>query len=225
MASGVCSLPYIYLDPSKRLVSLIDLYDIQDGVPYDWSALIDKAIAHDDLRPLVTAIGLLRDKHQIVSHPRNFSKWTREFVCPTCTQFRLVFKCSKPQNGIVSNYWLLIIQQPKHSPECPTSGSIDHVSTLANLPSLIRQMRSVELEPQSAGRSFGFVDVMSNLQSQQLSTALKKSSIHRTLEQMRARHQSEVRDSYSLLPQFLRQYSDLNPEAVVALQVDDQDCS
>jgi hypothetical protein len=42
---------------------------------------------------------------------------------------------------------------------------------------------------------------------------------------MRAKHQLEIRDSHSLLPQFLCRCSDLNPEVVVALQLDDhQDC-
>jgi hypothetical protein len=85
-------------------------------------------------------------------------------------------------------------------------------------------MRSVELDPHSAGRTFILVDVKSNLLTQQFSTSLKKSSVHRSLEAMRAKHQLEVRDSHSLLPQFLRRHSDLNPEVVLALQLDDQDC-
>jgi hypothetical protein len=85
-------------------------------------------------------------------------------------------------------------------------------------------MRTVELEPHSAGRTLGMVDVMSNLQIQQLSTTLRKLFIHRTLEKMRAKYCREVGDSYTLLPQFCRSYSDLNPKVVVALQVDHQDC-
>lgn len=85
-------------------------------------------------------------------------------------------------------------------------------------------MRTVELEPHSAGRTLGMVDVMSNLQIQQVSTSLKKSSIHRTLEKMRAKCCREVVDSYTLLPQFLHNYSDHNTKVVMALQVDDQDC-
>jgi hypothetical protein len=42
---------------------------------------------------------------------------------------------------------------------------------------------------------------------------------------MRAKHQLEVQDSCSLLPQFLRRcISNLNPEVVLALQLEDQDC-
>jgi hypothetical protein len=68
------------------------------------------------------------------------------------------------------------------------------------------------------------VDVESDLQMQQLSTSLRKSIIHRTLEPMRAKRWLEVRDTRALPPQLLRQRGDLNPEVVVALQVDDQDC-
>jgi hypothetical protein len=57
--SAMAHLPYVHLDPSQRLVSLIDLHCIQDVSPYDWSALFDKAITHDDLWPLVFTIGLL----------------------------------------------------------------------------------------------------------------------------------------------------------------------
>jgi hypothetical protein len=77
-------LPHVHLDLSQqRLVSLINLHHIQDVSPCDWSALFDKAASHDDLRLLVITIGLLGDKLKIVAHPRNFIKWTREFVCPT----------------------------------------------------------------------------------------------------------------------------------------------
>jgi hypothetical protein len=180
--STMASLPHVCPDPSQRLVSSIDLCNMQDVVPYDWSALFDKAIAHDENRVLVTSIRLLRDKHKIIAHPRNFTKWTREFVCPTCTQFRLIFTCSKPQTRLASNCRLLALQEPGHSAECPAASScVDHVSVLANLPSLIFQMRSVELDP---GRTFILVDVKSNLLSQQLSTSLKKSSVHRSLEAM-----------------------------------------
>jgi hypothetical protein len=34
----------------------------------------------------------------------------------------------------------------------------------------------------------------------------------------------EVRDSHALLPHFLRRHSDINPEVLVAVQVDDHDC-
>jgi hypothetical protein len=132
--STMASHPHIYLDPSQPLVSSIHLHNMQHVAPCDWSALFDKAIAHDDLRVLlVTSIGLLRDKHKIIAHPTNFTKWTREFVCPTCTQFRLIFTCSKPQTRLASNCWLLALQEPGHSAECPTSSCVDHGSVLANL--------------------------------------------------------------------------------------------
>jgi len=68
------------------------------------------------------------------------------------------------------------------------------------------------------------VDVVtSNLQIQQLWTSLKKSTIHRVIEKMRTKYRREVGDSYIVLPQFLRTYSDVNPEAVVALQVDNEE--
>jgi hypothetical protein len=51
-------LPCVCLDPSQRLVSLIDLCDMQNVAPCDWSALFNKAIAHDDLCLLVTSIAL-----------------------------------------------------------------------------------------------------------------------------------------------------------------------
>ncbi len=174
-------LPYIHLDPSQRLLSLIDLCQMDQVSPYNWSSLFGTVIAYDDLRPLVITLGLLLDKHKIVAHPSNFTKWTKEFICPTCSQFRLIFKCSKPHTHLASNHWLLKLQQPGHSAECPASTCVHHLSVLANLPALISHVRSVELEPRSAGRPYTFVDVQSNLLSQQLSTSLKKTSIHEGL--------------------------------------------
>jgi hypothetical protein len=89
----------------------------------------------------------------------------------------------------------LKLQQPGHSAECPASTCVHHLSVLANLPALISHVRSVELEPCSAGRPHAFVAVQSNLLSQQLSALLKKTSIHEVLEQMRAKCRAEVRDS------------------------------
>jgi hypothetical protein len=101
---------------------------------------------------------------------------------------------------------------------------VDQPDVLANLPSVIHQMKSVELEPQSAGSPFAVVDIKSNLLSQQLSISIKKSCLHMALEQTRAKHRAEVCDSHIALPQFLRHCSDLNPEVIIALQVDEHDC-
>jgi hypothetical protein len=194
MASEQGALPCICLDPSRRLISLIDLQRVRDGVPHDWCGLFNKAIQHQHLCPLVSSVGLVRDRHKLVPHVRNHVKWRREFVCPTCAQFRLIFRCSKPQKGFTTDCWLLEHQEPEHSAECPACSCVDEASILAILPSLIRQMRHVELEPQSAGKTFGMVDVESNSQMQQLSTSLHKSSIHRTLEPTRAKCRLEVRE-------------------------------
>ena len=229
MASLEATIPYIYVDPSMHLRSLFDIYDIQDGKPFDWSSLFEKAIKVEDLHPLVVSIALLLDSHVVLKHPSNYTRWTKEYGCPTCTQFRLVFKCSKPRTRTATadpmiNYFLLKSQESRHSVDCPISTCVTKSCVLLNLPSLIWQLRTVELEPQSAGRSFLMVDLMSNLQIQQLWTILKKSTIHRVLEKMRTMYRREVGDSYALLPEFLRSYSDVNPEAVVALQVDNEDC-
>ena len=133
----VAHLPCIHLDPSQRLLSLIDLHQIDQVSPYNWSSLFGTVIAYDDLRPLVITLALLLDKHKIVAHPSNFTKWTKEFICPTCSQFRLIFKCSKPHAHLASNHWLLKLQQPGHSAECPASTCVHHLSVLANLPALI----------------------------------------------------------------------------------------
>jgi hypothetical protein len=51
--------PYIYLDPIEApSFALIPIWHSRWCVP-DWSALFDKALTHDDLYSLVTAIGLL----------------------------------------------------------------------------------------------------------------------------------------------------------------------
>lgn len=231
MASPEATLPYIFVDPSMHLRSLFDIYDIiQDSKPFDWSSLLDKAIKDEDLFSLVVSIGLLLDSHVVHKHPANYTRWTKEFGCPTCTQFRLVFKCSKPRtrtaNAVLpmANQFLLKSQESTHSADCPISTCVTDSCMLLNLPSLLWQIRTVELEPQSAGRSLLMVDVTSNLQIQQLWTSLKKSTIHRVLEKMRTKYRREVGDSYIVLPQFLRTYSDVNPEALVALQVDNEDC-
>jgi hypothetical protein len=130
----------------------------------------------------------------------------------------------KPQTHLVSNCWLLEQEVSGRSAECPAFTCVDQRDVLANLPSVIHQMRSVGLEPQSAGSPFAIIDVKSNLLSQQLSTSIKKSCVHLALEQMRAKHRAEVPDSCSALPQLIRRCSDLNPEVVIALQVDEQDC-
>jgi hypothetical protein len=152
MASEQGALPCVYLDASRHLISLIDLCRVQDGVPCDWCGLFNKAIQHQHLRPLVSSIGLVRDRQKLVPHVRSYTKWRREFVCPTCAQFRLVFRCSKPQKGFTSNCWLLGHQEPGHSAECPACSCVDEASILAILPSLIRQMTHVELEPRSGER-------------------------------------------------------------------------
>jgi hypothetical protein len=59
MASEQGTLPHVCLDPSRRLISLIDLCRVQDGVPCDWRGLFNKAIQHQHLRPLVSSIGFL----------------------------------------------------------------------------------------------------------------------------------------------------------------------
>jgi hypothetical protein len=154
------TLPYIYLDPSMHLRSLFDIYDIKDGKPpYAWSGLLEKAIKGEDLHPLVVSIGLLLDSHVLIKHPANYTRWTKEYVCPTCTQFRLVFKCSKPQTKNATatptvNQFLLKTQESIHSMECPFSTCVNESCIIFNLPSLIWQIRTVELEPQSAGRPF-----------------------------------------------------------------------
>jgi hypothetical protein len=124
----------------------------------------------------------------------------------------------------VSNCWLLEQEVSGHSAECPAFTCVDQRNFLANLPSVIHQMRPVELELQPAGSPFTIVDIKSNLLSQQLSMSIKKSCNHQALEEMRAKCCAEVLDSHAVLPQFLRRYSDLNPELVIALQVDEQDC-
>jgi hypothetical protein len=155
MASPEETIPYIHVDPSTHLRSLFDLYDVeQDVKPYDWSKLFNKAIKHYDLYPLVVSIGLLLDRHALSRHPTKFRHSTREFCCPTCAQFHLVFKCSRPQPTTATvNYFLLESEQSGHSADCPTSTCITESCVLVNLPSLMRQMRTVELEPSSAGRA------------------------------------------------------------------------
>ncbi len=209
MASPERTIPYVHVDPSMHLLSLFDACDIQqDAKSYDWSSLCNKAIKDEDLRPLVLSIGLL-DNHVVSRHPTKHTRWTKECVCPTCAQFRLLFKCSKPRTRTATadpmiNYFLLKSQESRHSVDCPISTCVTESCVLLNLPSLIWQLRTVELEPQSAGRSFLMVDLMSNLQIQQLWTILKKSTIHRVLEKMRTMYRREVGDSYALLPEFLR---------------------
>jgi hypothetical protein len=69
------------------------------------------------------------------------------------------------------------------------------------------------------------VDIVSNLQTQQSWTTLKKLTPHRIIDKMGAKCRREVSGSHAVVPQFLRSCSDVNnPEAVVALQVDNEDC-
>jgi hypothetical protein len=68
------------------------------------------------------------------------------------------------------------------------------------------------------------VEVMSNVQMQQSWTTLKKSTLHRIIQKMRTKCCRKVSDSHPVPPQFLRSCSDVNPEALVALQVDNEDC-
>ena len=48
----------------------------------------------------------------------------------------------------------------------------------------------------------------------------EKSTIHRTIKEMRTKYRREVGESYIVLPQLLSSYSDVNPEAAVARWVD-----
>jgi hypothetical protein len=87
MASLHGTLPYIYVDPSLRILSLFNIYHIQDGEPCNWSSLLDKAIDQQDLCPLVTSITLLIDKHTFLPHPVNYStRLMREFSCLFCAR-------------------------------------------------------------------------------------------------------------------------------------------
>jgi hypothetical protein len=111
-------LPCVHLDPSQRLLSLIDLHQIDQVSPCNWSSLFGKVVACDDLRPLVITIGLLLDKHEIVAHPSNFTKWTKEIhlsnllsipsnlqmfkaSCTPCKQrlLLLLLLCDRQQKG------------------------------------------------------------------------------------------------------------------------------
>ena len=51
----------------------------------------------------------------------------------------------------------------------------------------------------------------------------EKLTIHRIVEKMRTKYRREVGDFYVVLPLFLYSYSDVNLEAVLALQVDNED--
>ena len=142
MASPEATLPYIFVDPSMHLRSLFDIYDIQDSKPFDWSSLLDKAIKDEDLFSLVVSIGLLLDSHVVHKHPANYTRWKKEFGCPTCTQFRLVFKCSKPMTRTAEavpmiNQFLLKSQESEHSSDCPISTCVTDSCVIFNLPSLV----------------------------------------------------------------------------------------
>jgi hypothetical protein len=190
MASLEAEIPCVSVDPSMHLHSLFDICDIQDGKPCDWSSLFNKTIKGEDLHPLVLFVRLLLDSHAVAKHAANNTRWTEEHGCPTCAQFRLVFKCSKPQTRTANavpkiNYLLLKSQESGHWVDCPVSTCVTNSCVLFNLPSLIWQIRTVELEPQLAGRSSSMVDVMSNLQIQQSWRMLKKSALHRIIKKVR----------------------------------------
>jgi hypothetical protein len=124
MASLHGTLPYIYLDPPLTTMSIVfmfNIYHIQDGEPYHWSSLLDKAIERRDLLPLFTSIALLVDKHTLLPYPVNYTRWKRgKFGCRTCAEFQLIFTCSYPKTGtnLNHNYWFLLkSSKPNHSLE------------------------------------------------------------------------------------------------------------
>jgi hypothetical protein len=105
--------------------------------------------------------------------------------------------------------------------ECPASTCcVNKSCVLFNLPSLIWQIRTVELEPQSAGRSLSCVQFTNAA----IADNSKKWSVHMIIEKMCAKCRREACDPHAVLPQFICRCSDLNPKAVVALQVDNKDC-
>ena len=98
-----------------------------------------------------------------------------------------------------TNHFLLKIQESTHLMDCPTSSTcVNRSWKFFNIPSLIRQIRTIELKPQSAQIILSVVNVMSNVMSnvqiQQLWTRLKKkkSTIHRIIMKVRAKYLWEV---------------------------------
>jgi hypothetical protein len=90
---------YIYLDLSSRLLFFLDIYHtIQVGEPFDWSSVFLKAIDQQDICPLITSLALLINKHALLAHPVNHTRWKREFGCLTCANFQLLFTCSKSKH-------------------------------------------------------------------------------------------------------------------------------
>jgi hypothetical protein len=143
MASPERTIPCVHVDPSMHLRSLFDTCDVQqDAKPCGWSGVINKAIKDEDLRPLVVSVGLLLDSHAVSKHPTKCTRWIKEHGCPACTQFRLVFKCLKPQTRTAAavpaaNHFLLESHKSRHSVDCPISTCVTNSSVLFNLPSLI----------------------------------------------------------------------------------------
>jgi hypothetical protein len=158
MASLHGTLPYIYLDPPLTTMSIVfmfNIYHIQDGEPYNWSSLLDKAIEQQDLRPLFTSIALLVDKHTLLPYPVNYTRWKRgnsvvelvlssNWFSPVLTP-RLV-----PTLTITTGFCWKVANQTIHW-NGPIYTYVDDLSILASIPSLIWQMRTVELgEPRDS---------------------------------------------------------------------------
>jgi hypothetical protein len=146
MASPQGTIPSIYLDPSSRLLSLFDIYHIQDGKPYDWSGLHDKGSSRQIFILLLLLSDLFFETVINLSLIQCIPPGGKGnlFVQLVPSEFCLIFQCSKPRllkkpitDLSIMKYWFLETLELTHSPECHVSTCVSDSSILSNIPHLL----------------------------------------------------------------------------------------
>jgi hypothetical protein len=143
----------------------------------------------------------------------------KDFACVTCN-FLASFSSFVPKRG-VHNLFFLQGQNSclVHSVECPSTSIIDSFFLFENNREIVKFIKNNPPNSRLPNRK-----VQELLAAQNYTTILDQTTISCGLDRMRGKHLFELGEAYSMLPSYLREYHKSNPEALVAMQLDDLDC-
>ena len=213
----------VQIDQAKFNWSVISKYDInaEEGIHFEWSQLLNKNIAKEDIELLINTIGFLYDKTTFVLNDRHKNRVSIMFKCNKCRDMKLKFKLSKVQqvDGELNMFKLIFFKSHlNHSFSCNRDGLNNRRMRmyLAESPLLIEMGKKLQCLPRKSNN----VNHLLLLEKLCLGNAINRKCLNRAILDIGLKFDNQSTILYQMIVKYLETYQVHNPTSSTIVQAD-----